>query len=67
MRGVASVAVSVKLTLARLNQPFVPSGVPGLVASVVTGGVVSSLMFVVVCAPSLPALSTDQYSTVWSP
>ena len=34
---------------------------------VVVGATLSSLMVVVFVASALPALSTDQYATVWTP
>ena len=56
----ASDAPSVNVTLERWNQLFAPSGLAGLVAIVVTGLTLSSLMWVVAAASVLPAASTDQ-------
>jgi hypothetical protein len=57
----------VKSTLGCLNQLLSPSGLAGDVDSEVEGLTLSSLMCAVLTASTLPALSTDQYATVWSP
>ena len=68
--GAGSEADSVNATLDRRNQPSAPSGVAGVVASVVVGPIVSiakTVVEVALGAESLPTVSLDWTRIVYLP